>query len=143
MPRIWAQQMSALIALEWLLAIRRCATSQCLAAYETLAWLTHALHQRRNTMEKLTTKVLFARVAVASLCACAATLAQAGGNGNGGNGSGGAHGAATAGMTYHSEPVSSPWNRVPGDMSKSADTAHRDMPGMTPDDSSMSKGTGQ
>jgi hypothetical protein len=94
-------------------------------------------------MEKLTTKVLFARVAVASLCACAATLAQAGGNGNGGNGSGGAHGAATAGMTYHSEPVSSPWNRVPGDMSKSSDTAHRDMPGMTPDDSSMSKKTGQ
>ncbi|MFM0625685.1 hypothetical protein [Paraburkholderia xenovorans] len=94
-------------------------------------------------MEKLTTKVLFARVAVASLCACAATLAQAGGNGNGGNGSGGAHGAATAGMTYHSEPVSSPWNRVPGDMSKSADAAHKDMPGMAPDASSMSKKTGQ
>jgi hypothetical protein len=101
------------------------------------------LHQRRNTMEKLATKVLFVRVAVASLCACAATLAQAGGNGNGGNGSGGAHGAATAGMTYHSEPVSSPWNRVPGDMSKSADTAHKDMPGTAPDDSAMSKETGQ
>ncbi|MFM0553210.1 hypothetical protein P0D69_19865 [Paraburkholderia sediminicola] len=94
-------------------------------------------------MEKLTMKVLFARVAVASLCACAATLALAGGNGNGGTGSGGAHGAATAGMTYHSEPVSSPWNRVPGDMSKSADTAHRDMPGMTPDDGTMPKKTGQ
>ncbi|MFM0057993.1 hypothetical protein [Paraburkholderia phytofirmans] len=84
-------------------------------------------------MEKLATKLLFARVAVVSLCACAATLAQAGGNGNGGSGGGGAHGAATAGMTYHSEPVSSPWNRVPGDMSRNADTAHRDMPGMTPD----------
>jgi len=42
----------------------------------------------------------------------------AGGNGNGGSGGGGSHGAATSGMTYHSEPVSSPWNRVPGDMSR-------------------------
>lgn len=32
-------------------------------------------------MEKLATKLLFARIAVVSLCACAATLAQAGGNG--------------------------------------------------------------
>jgi hypothetical protein len=94
-------------------------------------------------MEKLATKVLFAHVAVASLCACAATLAQAGGNGNGGTGGGGAHGAATAGMTYHGEPISSPWNRVPGDMSKSANTAHTDMPSMTPDDSNMSKKAGQ
>jgi hypothetical protein len=94
-------------------------------------------------MEKLTMRVLFARVAVAALCACAATLAQAGGNGNGGNGSGGAHGAATAGMTYHSEPVASPWNRVPGDMSKSADTAHMGLHGMTPDDSNMSTKTVQ
>ncbi|KAA1014262.1 hypothetical protein FVF58_05135 [Paraburkholderia panacisoli] len=94
-------------------------------------------------MEKLMTKTLFARVAVASLCACAATFAQAGGNGNGGSGGGGAHGAATAGMTYHSEPISSPWNRVPGDMSRSADMAHRDMPGVTPDDSTMPKKTGQ
>ncbi|SAK90960.1 hypothetical protein AWB76_06605 [Caballeronia temeraria] len=47
------------------------------------------------------------------------TPARAGGNGNGGNGSGGAHGAATSGMTYHSEPVSSPWNRPFGDASKS------------------------
>ncbi|MFM0031733.1 hypothetical protein PQR70_36550 [Paraburkholderia madseniana] len=82
---------------------------------------------------------LLARVAVASLCACAATFAQAGGNGNGGNGSGGAHGAATAGMTYHSEPVSSPWNRVPGDMSRSADTTSgMGMSAMHPEDSSMS-----
>ncbi|SAK87798.1 hypothetical protein AWB80_06080 [Caballeronia pedi] len=46
------------------------------------------------------------------------SAALAGGNGNGGNGSGGSHGAATSGMTYHSEPVSSPWNRVPGDLSR-------------------------
>ncbi len=94
-------------------------------------------------MEKLTMKALAARVAVASLCACAATLAQAGGNGNGGNGSGGAHGAATAGMTYHSEPVSSPWNRVPGDMSKTTDSASMNMPSMHPEDNSMSTRTVQ
>lgn len=94
-------------------------------------------------MEKLTMKVLFARVAVASLCACAATLAQAGGNGNGGNGSGGAHGAATAGMTYHGEPVSSPWNQVPGDMSRSADTAHSPLAVTTPDDSTTREKNGQ
>lgn len=89
-------------------------------------------------MKKLTMNTLFARIAVASLCACAATFAQAGGNGNGGNGSGGAHGAATAGMTYHGEPVSSPWNRVPGDMSKTAaTTSGMDMSAMHPEDSSM------
>ncbi|MFM0316863.1 hypothetical protein PQR36_18425 [Paraburkholderia nemoris] len=87
---------------------------------------------------------LFARIAVASLCACAATFAQAGGNGNGGNGSGGAHGAATAGMTYHSEPVSSPWNRVPGDMNKTADTTGgMGMSAMHPEDNSMSTKTVQ
>ncbi|MDR8401851.1 hypothetical protein NE850_36575 [Paraburkholderia sp. USG1] len=94
-------------------------------------------------MEKLTMKTIVARVAVASLCVCAATLAQAGGNGNGGNGSGGAHGAATAGMTYHSEPVSSPWNSVPGNMRKTADSARMDMPGMQTNDSSMPAKTAQ
>ncbi|MFL9889916.1 hypothetical protein P0D71_01565 [Paraburkholderia sp. RL17-383-BIF-A] len=94
-------------------------------------------------MEKLTLKVLLARVGVASLCACAAMVAQAGGNGNGGNGSGGSHGAATSGMTYHSEPISSPWNRVPGDMTKHADTGASTMPGMSPDDGAQSTKTGQ
>lgn len=89
-------------------------------------------------MAKLTLKVLLARVAVASLCASAATFAQAGGNGNGGNGSGGAHGAATAGMTYHGEPVSSPWNPVPGARPTDADMAGTMAPGtptsgMSPD----------
>jgi hypothetical protein len=94
-------------------------------------------------MMKPTTKSPFARVAVASLCALAATFAQAGGNGNGGNGSGGAHGAATAGMTYHGEPVSSPWNRVPGDMSRTADGARMGMPTMQPNDSNTSAKTVQ
>jgi hypothetical protein len=83
-------------------------------------------------MMKLTRKSPFARVAVASLCALAATFAQAGGNGNGGNGSGGAHGAA-----------SSPWNRVSGDMSKTADGARMDMPTMQPNDSNASAKTVQ
>lgn len=93
-------------------------------------------------MEKLTLKVLSGRIAVASLCACAATFAQAGGNGNGGNGSGGSHGAATAGMTYHSEPVSSPWNRVPGDMTKPAEMGAA-MPNMSQDAGAQSNQTGQ
>lgn len=94
-------------------------------------------------MEKSTFKVLLARVAVVSLCACAASLAQAGGNGNGGNGSGGSHGAATAGMTFHSEPVSSPWNRVPGDMTRPPEMSSAPMPGMSPDDGTQSAKTGQ
>ena len=94
-------------------------------------------------MEKVTLKVVLVRVAVVSLCASAATFAQAGGNGNGGTGSGGAHGAATAGMTYHGEPVSSPWNAQPDHMTKNADTAATGMHGMAPVDSPDSKKTGQ
>jgi hypothetical protein len=45
---------------------------------------------------------------VAAICAAGAVFADGGGNGNGGNGGGNAHGAATAGMTYHGDPVSSP-----------------------------------
>lgn len=56
--------------------------------------------------------VLFAIAGAAT--ALVTTSALAGGNGNGGSGSGGAHGAATSGMTYHSEPVNSPWNRPVG-----------------------------
>jgi hypothetical protein len=43
-------------------------------------------------------------------------------------------------MTYHSEPVSSPWNRVPGDVSRSADTASgmSSMSAPRPDDGGMS-----
>lgn len=83
-------------------------------------------------MKHATRKVQLVHAFVAALCGCAATFAYAGGNGNGGNGSGGAHGAATAGMTYHGEPVSSPWNRIPGDMSRKATANTTDMPRMTP-----------
>lgn len=61
----------------------------------------------------------------------------AGGNGNGGNGSGGAHGAATSGMTFHSEPVSSPWNRVPGDLTRTTDASATSLQQTTSDDKGM------
>ncbi|WP_144146035.1 hypothetical protein [Paraburkholderia sp. BCC1884] len=94
-------------------------------------------------MEKSTLKFLLRGIAVGSLCAFAATFAQAGGNGNGGSGGGGAHGAATSGMTYHSEPVSSPWNRVPGDLSKKPQMSDMDMHGMNGSDDGMPAKTGQ
>ena len=94
-------------------------------------------------MEKVAQRVMLACVAVVSLCASATTFAQGGGNGNGGSGGGGAHGAATAGMTYHSEPVSSPWNARPGKMTKNADTTQMGMHGMSPDDSAQPAKTGQ
>lgn len=58
------------------------------------------------------------RAVTVAAAAVGMPAAFAGGNGNGGNGSGGAHGAATSGITYHSEPVSSPWNRPYGDALK-------------------------
>jgi hypothetical protein len=51
---------------------------------------------------------------VAAICATGAVFAQGGGNGNGGSGGGNAHGAATAGMTYHGDPVSSPLDAMSG-----------------------------
>jgi hypothetical protein len=77
----------------------------------------------RTSMSKLTCKVLGIAVAASGLMA---TAAWAGGNGNGGNGSGGAHGAATSEMTYHSEPVSSPWNRPPWPMAQNEKKANAD-----------------
>ncbi|MGF6807716.1 hypothetical protein OKW30_002842 [Paraburkholderia sp. Clong3] len=94
-------------------------------------------------MEKTTRKVVLACVAVVSLCASSATFAQGGGNGNGGSGGGGAHGAATAGMTYHSEPVSSPWNARPGKMPKNTGSTDTGMHSMSPDDDVMPVKTGQ
>lgn len=48
-------------------------------------------------------------IAAASFCMSNVTFAQAGGSGQGGD----AHGAATAGMTYHGDPISSPWTTKP------------------------------
>ena len=94
-------------------------------------------------MEKLRQNLVWASITIATVCACNAAFAQAGGNGNGGNGSGGSHGAATAGMTYHSEPVSSPWNRVPGDMASQPKRSDKDKQSMSPDGNGESVKTGQ
>jgi hypothetical protein len=66
-------------------------------------------------MKTSTFRTRAAMVVIAAASALPATVALAGGNGNGGSGGGGSHGAATSGMTYHSEPVNSPWNRPFGD----------------------------
>jgi hypothetical protein len=70
----------------------------------------------RTSMSKRIGKML--GIVIVAVGGLPATMAWAGGNGNGGSGGGGAHGAATSGMTYHSEPVSSPWNRPPWPMVK-------------------------
>jgi hypothetical protein len=88
-------------------------------------------------MEKVTLKVVLACAAIVSLSAATATFAQGGGNGNGGTGGGGAHGAATAGRTYHSEPVTSLWNPEPGRMMKNTGMPETGMPGMSPDSGAM------
>jgi hypothetical protein len=66
-------------------------------------------------MKASTYRIRAAMVVIAAAGVLSATAALAGGNGNGGSGGGGSHGAATSGMTYHSEPVNSPWNRPFGD----------------------------
>jgi hypothetical protein len=94
-------------------------------------------------MSNETLKMRLGRAIVAVVCGCAAAGAYAGGNGNGSNGSGGSHGAATAGMTHHSEPVSSPWNRDPGDISHTTGMSQTDMPGMAADDNAMAPKSSQ
>jgi len=63
-------------------------------------------------MEKITPRVLLACAAAVPVFLSTAALAQGGGNGQGGSGGGDAHGAATAGMTYHGDPVTSPLNAM-------------------------------
>ncbi|MGA7779532.1 MAG: hypothetical protein WCA85_17725 [Paraburkholderia sp.] len=60
-------------------------------------------------MNKAILTVVTTSIAAASLCMSSVTFAQAGGAGQGGD----AHGAATAGMTYHGDPISSPWTTKP------------------------------
>jgi hypothetical protein len=59
------------------------------------------------------TFVVLTGVSAASFFVSSATFAQVGGNGQGGLGAGNAHGPATAGMTYHGDPISSPWVSLP------------------------------
>jgi hypothetical protein len=60
-------------------------------------------------MNKAILTAVTAGIAAASFCMSSVTFAQAGGGGQGGD----AHGAATAGMTYHGDPISSPWTTKP------------------------------
>lgn len=53
--------------------------------------------------------------AVAAICATGIVFAQGGGNGNGGSGGGNAHGAATAGTTYHGDSVPRQLNAMSGE----------------------------
>ncbi|HEY1999893.1 hypothetical protein [Paraburkholderia sp.] len=64
-------------------------------------------------MNKAILTVVTTGAVAAALCTSSVTFAQAGGNGQGGNGAGNAHGAATAGMTYGGDPISSPWVTKP------------------------------
>lgn len=95
-------------------------------------------------MKRRMLKTLSSCITSISLCAPCATFAQ-GGNGNGGSGGGGAHGAATSEMTYHSEPVSSPWavamgsGNMEGYRDASTGIAHS----IAPDDSTKPQDTRQ
>lgn len=73
-------------------------------------------------MNSGTLKTLLTCAALATLAATSSAFAQGGGNGNGGGGGGGSHGSATAGMTYHSEPVDSLWNPDPARMNHGVST---------------------
>jgi hypothetical protein len=60
-------------------------------------------------MNKAILTVVTVSAAVMMLSVSSETFAQAAGGGQGGN----AHGAATAGMTYHGDPIDSPWVTKP------------------------------
>ncbi|SIT51147.1 conserved exported hypothetical protein [Paraburkholderia piptadeniae] len=70
-------------------------------------------------MKHLTLKIVLPCGIVAAICASGAAFAMGGGNGNGGSGGGNAHGAATAGMTYHGDPVPSPLDAMSGKIESS------------------------
>ncbi|WP_207003256.1 hypothetical protein [Trinickia mobilis] len=85
-------------------------------------------------MKYLTLKIALTCGTVAAICLTGAAFAAGSGMGNGGSGGGNAHSAATAGMTYHGDPVTSPLDTMPGkmenEMGKSQGSAHS----MSPDD---------
>jgi hypothetical protein len=59
---------------------------------------------------------------VAAISLSVSDAAFAGNNGGAGN----AHGAATAGMTYHGDPIDSPWTTKPAGMTM--DQSNMDVP---------------
>lgn len=83
-------------------------------------------------MRKSMLKIMLGTAALSM--ACGAAFAQGGGNGQGGTGGGNAHSAATAGMTYHGDPATSPMAMMSGSMSKKMDSSDTDMQPMSPND---------
>jgi hypothetical protein len=97
-----------------------------------------------SVMEIRMLNAVLSCMVLAALCASTATFAQGGGNGNGGSGGGGAHGGATAGMTYHSEPVSSSWGGMQGNnVGRNRNTTEKGMNNLLPDNSAKPANTGQ
>jgi hypothetical protein len=93
-------------------------------------------------MEKAARKSIGLCAAAAALCLAGAAHAQ-GGNGNGGSGGGGSHGPATSGMTYHCEPVTSPWGKDPGHMYDSTGMTQTDIQHASVEDGAMPAKTAQ
>ncbi|NPT40457.1 hypothetical protein GNZ12_03835 [Paraburkholderia sp. 1N] len=83
-------------------------------------------------MRNSTLKIMLAAAALSM--AYGGAFAQGGGNGQGGTGGGNAHGAATAGMTYHGDPVTSPLAMWPGNTSKMMDSSDPGTHAMSPND---------
>lgn len=87
-------------------------------------------------------------VLVYGIFASTTAFAQGGGNGQGGMGGGNAHGAATAGMTWHGDPISSPMNSMSSMSGSMPDTSPMSMgkpssQPMSPDNAAMPAKTGQ
>ena len=82
-------------------------------------------------MRRSTLNIVLVFAAVLS-AAGGGAFAQGGGNGQGGSGGGNAHSAATAGMTHWGDPNPSPLDVMPGSAPKKIDSAHGDMPSMSP-----------
>ncbi|HZZ11316.1 MAG TPA: hypothetical protein VFE79_11555 [Paraburkholderia sp.] len=59
-----------------------------------------------------------------------AVFAMGGGNGQGGTGGGNSHSAATAGMTYRGDPITSPMATMPGNTAGHMDSGDATMQGM-------------
>jgi len=93
----------------------------------------------RNSMQKW---MLVGSTAI-SLAVCGTAFAQGGGNGQGGTGGGNAHSAATAGMTYRGDPVTSPTAAMPGNTMSKMDSSSTDMHAMSSSDSMNSDKTAQ
>lgn len=74
--------------------------------------------------------VILGSTAAIAISMSTAAFAMGGGNGQGGSGGGDAHSAATAGMTYRGDPITSPMAMMPGSPSSRMDSSDADMRAM-------------